>query len=227
MVTVQADKLNNLSNNYMLIISKKGERRMISNERELRSDVRGDFSYTVEYEIITPEEFHSIRKKSFRPLNPDMEKLKIGRVRTDNDNMDTGFAINDGMAEFFVRMDEKLDRILLMLSKNDAFSGGSGQGTGNNISASGMNICIDSPVTKGQIVHARIVLSKLPFFYIDVYGEIIRIKALEGKGSPLCQAGIKFLNLEETEREKIVAYVFQHQRERIRRLKENRLKAEG
>lgn len=192
---------------------------MISNERELRSDVRGDFSYTVEYEIITPEEFHSIREKSFRPLNPDMEKLKIGRARSDNDNMDAGFAIDDGMAEFFVRMDEKLDRILLMLSKNEAFSGCSGQGTGNNISASGMNICIDRPVKQGQIVHAKIVLSKLPFFFIDIYGEIIRVNALEGKDMPLCQVGIKFLNLGETGREKIIAYVFQQQRETIRKMK--------
>ncbi len=199
---------------------------MISNERELRSDVRGDFSYTVEYEIITPEEFHSIREKTFRPLNPDIEKLKIGRARSDNDNMDTGYAINDGVAEFFVRMDEKLDRILSMLSKNEAFSEWLGQGTGNNISASGMNICIDRPVKQGQIVHANIVLSKLPFFYIDVYGEIIRINALEGKDAPLCQVGIKFLNIEETGREKIVAYVFQQQREAIRKKKVDRLKIE-
>ncbi|MBU2621858.1 MAG: PilZ domain-containing protein [Proteobacteria bacterium] len=192
---------------------------MISNESELRSDVRGDFSYTVEYEIITPEEFHSIREKTFRPLNPDMEKLKIGRARSDNDNMDAGFVINDNMAEFFVRMDEKLDRILLMLSKNEVFSGCSGQGTGNNISASGMNICIDRPVKQGQIVHANIVLSKLPFFCIDVYGEIIRIDALKEKDAPLCQVGIKFLNLDEIGREKIVAYIFQQQREAIRKSK--------
>ena len=193
---------------------------MLSNGRELRSDVRGDFSYTVDYEIITPEEYQSIREKTFRPLTTDMEKLKIGRARSDNDNMDTGYAINGDIAEFFVRMDEKLDRILLMLSKNKAFSECSGRGTGNNISASGMNIDIDRPVKQGQIVHATMVLSKTPFLYIDVYGEIIRVDALEGKDSPLCQVGIEFLNLDETGREKIVAYVFQQQREAIRKRKE-------
>ena len=192
---------------------------MVSNERELRSDVRGDFSYTVDYEIVTPEEFHSIREKTFRPLTTDMEKLKIGRARSDNDNMDTGSAINGDIAEFFVRMDEKLDKILLMLSKNKAFSECSGRGTGNNISASGMNIDIDRLVKQGQIVHATMILSKTPFLYIDVYGEIIRVDALEGKDSPLCQVGIKFLNLDETGKEKIVAYVFQQQREAIRKRK--------
>jgi hypothetical protein len=192
---------------------------MISNERELRSDVRGDFSYTVDYEIVTPEEFHSIREKTFRPLTTDIEKFKIGRARSDNDNMDTDYAINGDIAEFFVRMDEKLDRILLMLSKNKAFSESSGRGTGNNISASGMNVCIDRPVKMGQIIHATIVLSKLSFFYIDVYGEIIRIDALKEKDAPLCQVGIKFLNLDETGREKIVAYVFQQHRESIRKQK--------
>ena len=192
---------------------------MLSNERELRSDVRGDFSYTIEYEIITPEEFHSIREKPFRPLNPDMEKLEIGRARSDSDNMDTGYEINDDIAEFFVRMDEKLDRILLMLSKNKAFSECSGRGTGNNISASGMNIVIDRPVKQGQIVHATMVLSKRPFLYIDVYGEINRIDSVEGKDKPMYQAGIKFLNLDENGREKIVAHVFQQQREAIRKSK--------
>lgn len=192
---------------------------MITEEKELRSDVRGDFSYTVDYEIITPEEFHSIREKTIRPLTTDIEKFKIGRARSDNDNMDAGFAINGDIAEFFVRMDEKLDRILLMLSKNKAFSECSGRGTGNNISASGMNIDIDRPVKQGQIVHASMVLSKTPFLYIDVYGEIIRVDALEEKDSPLCQVGIKFLNLDETGREKIIAYVFQQQREAIRKRK--------
>lgn len=192
---------------------------MISNERELRSDVRGDFTYTVDYEIVTPEEFHSIREKTFRPLTKDIEKLKIDRARSDNDNMDTGSAINGDIAEFFVRMDEKLDKILLMLSKNKAFSECSGRGTGNNISASGMNIDIDRPVKQGQIVHATMVLSKTPFLYIDVYGEIIRVDALEGNDSPLCQVGIKFLNLDESGKEKIVAYVFQQQREAIRKMK--------
>lgn len=193
---------------------------MLSNGRELRSDVRGDFSYTVDYEIITPEEYQSIREKTFRPQTTDIEKLKIGRARSDNDNMDTGYAINGDIAEFFVRMDEKLDRILFMLSKNKAFLECSGRGTGNNISASGMNIDIDRPVKQGQIVHATMVLSKTPFLYIDVYGEIIRVDALEGKDSPLCQVGIEFLNLDETGREKIVAYVFQQQREAIRKRKE-------
>ncbi|RPH50649.1 MAG: PilZ domain-containing protein [Desulfobacteraceae bacterium] len=192
---------------------------MITEEKELRSDVRGGFSYAIDYEIVTPEEFHSIREKTLRPLTKDLEKLKIGRVRSDNDNMDTGSAINGDIAEFFVRMDEKLDKILLMLSKNKAFSECSGRGTGNNISASGMNICIDRPVKQGQIVHANMILSKIPFFYIDVYGEIIRINALEGKDRPLYNVGIKFLNLDEAVREKIVAYVFQRQRETIRKSK--------
>lgn len=198
---------------------------MFSNERELRSDVRGDFSYTVEYEIITPEEFHSIRKKTFQPLTlnlekPDLEKLKIGRARSDNDNIYKGVAINEDIAEFFIRMDKKLDRILSMLSKNEVISGLSEHGKGNNISASGMNICIDRPVKKGQIIHAAIILSKLPFFYIDVYGEIIRVDALKEKNAPLCQVGIKFLNLDESGREKIIAYVFRQQREAIRKRKE-------
>ena len=192
---------------------------MISNERELRSDIRGDFSYTVEYEIITPEEFHSIREKTFRPLTTDIEKFKIGRARSDNDNMDTDYAINGDIAEFFVRMDEKLDKILSVLSKNKAFSECSGRGTGNNISASGMNIDIDRPVKQGQIVHATMILSKTPFLYIDVYGEIIRVDALGGNDSALSQVGIKFLNLDESGKEKIVAYVFQQQREAIRKRK--------
>jgi hypothetical protein len=195
---------------------------MISNERESRLDVREDFLYTVEYEIITPEEFHSIREKVFQPRNMDLEKLKIGRTQSDNDNIYKRYANSEDMAEFFIRMDEKLDRILLLLSRKEENAGYACQGIGNNISASGMNVCIDRPVKKGQIIHVKIVLSKLPFFYIDVYGEIIRIDALKEKDAPLCRVGIKFLNLDETGREKIVAYVFQQQRETIRKLNKDR-----
>ena len=139
-----------------------------------------------------------------------------------NDNMDADFTIDDGddgMVEFLIKMDEKLDRIISLLSKNEAHSVAFSQGIGKNISASGMNIVTDKPVNKGQIVHANIVLSKLPFVCIDAYGEIIRLSSIKEKDTSMYQVGIKFLNLDETEREKIVAYVFQQQRKSIRKRK--------
>lgn len=198
---------------------------MLSNERELRFDVRTAFSYTVKYEIISQEEYHLIREKADLLPNPDRKKLKIlpelsdnnGTIVSDYNNDDH----DDALVEFLIKMDEKLDSILSILSINKARSealnpGLAYLGTGKNISASGISVVTSKPASKGQIIHVNINLCKLPPVCIDAYGEIVRVTCAHDKDIPMFNLGIKFIDLDEKVREKIVAYVFSNQRKAIR-----------
>ncbi|MBU3949784.1 MAG: PilZ domain-containing protein [Proteobacteria bacterium] len=193
---------------------------MLSKRRELRSDVRTSLSYAVKYEIISPEEYYLIKNKSDSLLNPDRKKLKIDPVLSDNNaKIDSDLKIDyydDALLKFLVKMDEKLDIILSMLSTNEARSKTFNQGTCNNISASGISLVTSEPASKGQIVHVNIDLCKLPPVYIDAYGEIVRTTGIYEDNIPMYNLGIKFIDLDEKDREKIVAYIFSKQREDLR-----------
>ncbi|WP_435549301.1 PilZ domain-containing protein [Desulfobacterium sp. N47] len=187
---------------------------MIIKRRESRSDVRTAVSYAVKYEIISSEEYYLARKK-----------LKIAPLLSDNkSNTDSDFKYDnydDALVKFLFKMDEKLDSILSRLSINEARSEAlnsslSNQGICNNISASGISIVTSGSASIGQIVHVNINLFKLPPVFIDTYGEIIRVTGFHENDISMYDLGIKFIDLDEQDKEKIITYVFSKQRKAIR-----------
>lgn len=187
---------------------------MGASRNDRRSDVRGDFCYTVRYKMIFLNEYELLRKKNFRPSRLNEKKLKNGASRSDN--MVAGLMLNDEVVNFLIQMDEKLDRILSLISKDESYAGPYREGVGRNISASGLNIVIDQPAKRGQILHLSVILSKIPFVGIDAYGEIVRVNLEKELNKSMWQIAIKYLSLDEASREKIVAYIFQMQRKAIR-----------
>jgi c-di-GMP-binding flagellar brake protein YcgR len=117
-------------------------------------------------------------------------------------------------------MDEKLDQILIKLSKEEVGRGLlAKQGIGINISGSGMNVVVEEPVELGQIIQAHFLLSRIPLVFIDAFGEVLRVKPLDENGTVTYNLGIEFLDLKPNDRERIIACVFQRQRKSIRERK--------
>jgi len=125
-------------------------------------------------------------------------------------------AVDASLVNFFFQIDEKLDQILKHLSQNQAKQTLPYQGVGLDISGSGMKIEIDRPVETGKIMHAKILLSKFPFVFIDVFGEILWVEPVEEGARALYYLGIKFFDLSPDHRERIISSVFQREREAIR-----------
>ena len=188
---------------------------MVIDER--RSYVRGDLEFKIQYKVLSPEEYedlHQFDKAIFSPLQQiqavDFAASDIGDVS----------AANASIINYLVQMDEKLDRILEIVSKEKSVPAPFRCGVGENISGSGMQIIIDTPVKSGQIIHSKFLLSKLPFVFMDLFGEVIREQKFNQDGKTLYRAGIKFLDLNVNDRDKIIASVFQKQREAIRKNKD-------
>ena len=192
--------------------------------QERRSYVRGDVSFKVKFKIMSPDEYQDLTKSNKEIFSHD--KSEKGIDITDTDNKDANITPNTSLIDFLLYMDEKLDQILDFVSKDVADKESLNQGIGSNISGSGMNIITDKPLEPGKIIHTNFVLSRFPLVFIDVFGEVVRVTPVDEDGKTSYHAGTKFLDLRLNDRERIIASVFQSQREAIRRKKEENLKLE-
>ena len=182
--------------------------------KENRSFVRADLSFKVKFRVITKEEYEKIKETRDQILSSDNKGLIFDGADTDNRFNDiTG---NQCFMDFLFHMDEKLDRILTVLSKDEPDIVLFNQGVGVDIGGAGMKMMVDSPVEHGRIIQINLVLSTFPFIFIDVFGEVVRAEPVNEDSKNVYLLGIKFLDLDINEREKIISCVFQRQREEIR-----------
>ncbi len=178
-------------------------------ENKNRSYVRGDFTFKVNFELMTPEEYSASKSLEGEGVTPamlptaDVKKSMLGTV-------------DASLVNFFFQIDEKLDQILKLLSQDQSNQILPYQGVGLDISGSGMKIEIDRPVETGKIMHAKILLFKFPFVFIDVFGEILWVEPVEEGAQTFYYLGIKFFDLSPDHRERIISSVFQREREAIR-----------
>ena len=187
---------------------------MITDER--RSYVRGNLDFKVQYKVITPEEYEDLKRFDKAIFSPFKNANSIDVSNTDIDAVN---AANASLINYLVQMDAKLDRILELISTEKKVEASFRHGIGQNISGSGMQMVVDTPVELGKIIHSKFLLSQFPFIFMDIFGEVIREKEFKKDGTTLYRVGIKFLDLNITDREKIIAFVFQKQREAIRKSK--------
>ncbi len=180
---------------------------------ERRSYVRGDFSFKVEYKAITQEEYEDLLKFDGKIFPLDGKELIIDDIHM---NKSPDSKVDAPLINFLFQMDEKLNQIINLLTKSENEKSVFRQGVGQDINGSGMELIIDQQVEPEYIINTKFFLSKFPIVFIDAFGEIVRTTKVDEKKYHL---GIKFINLGENEREKIISYVFQRKRETIRKKK--------
>jgi hypothetical protein len=194
--------------------AKVGVTHMSSAERRLY--VRENFPFTVKFRVLTPGEYAKIKGVGYQSVPGSETVADIA----DNDKRNPEITSHTCLIDFLLQMDEKLDRIMALLSEEgEAERLISNQGTGVNISGAGMNIVVDEPLEPGQIIQARFFLSRSPLVFMTVCGEVTWATPVDENGKTVYQLGITFLDLNPSDRERIIACVFQRQREALRRRK--------
>ncbi len=190
---------------------------MIPKLRERRSYVRGDFSYRVKFRVLTRDEC-KIREMAGNKMSfYEQKQLKVGTVL--DDIADSANPIPKGLIEFLVGIDDKLDQILTLLTESEDCKEQYKQGLGVDISATGMGIIADLPVVPQQTIQANITLSRVPLINLDVYGEVIQVMPAAKGDKRMYHIGIRFLDLNANDKEKIIKCVFQNERAAIRERK--------
>ena len=187
---------------------------MVTKER--RSDVRGDFPFQIKYKIMKVEEFEDLKRFDKEIFSSTNKAQSVDVIASE---ISTESMANAALMNYILQVDEKLDQILALLSKDGSVAVPFRPGLGQNISGSGMQIVIEQPVEFGQIINAKFFLSKLPLVFMDIFGKVIRVDQEDEDGRVLYKVGIKFLVLNISDRERIIASVFQKQREDLRKRK--------
>lgn len=187
---------------------------MVTKER--RSDVRGDFPFQIKYKIMKVEEFEDLKRFDKEIFSSTNKAQSVDVIASE---ISTESMANAALMNYILQVDEKLDQILALLSKDGSIAVPFRPGLGQNISGSGMQIVIEQPVEFGQIINAKFFLSKLPLVFMDIFGKVIRVDQEDEDGRVLYKVGIKFLVLNISDRERIIASVFQKQREDLRKRK--------
>jgi hypothetical protein len=190
---------------------RREEKHMVAEER--RSFLRGEISFRVKFTVIPSEQYGKIKSAKEEDFSSDtiMDGIEIA----ESGKSQGGF-IDANLINFLVQMDEKLDQILAMLSRDGIDDSVPTNGIGTNISGSGMNLIVEESVDTGKIIQTKFFLSRFPLVYIDVFGEIVHVTPMEENDGAIYQLGIKFLNLKLSDRERIIASVFQQHRQSIR-----------
>lgn len=179
---------------------------------ERRSSSRGVAPFKVRYRLLSFNEYRTEKER-------DREKLFF-HARTymaKQPSGDEGEGLhmpNPSLLDFLYHVDEKLDRIVSLLSGEEPESYDEGQGI--EIGSLGMRVRIVRPVEKGQILHARFSLPTLPFVPIHVFGEVVHVMISSEETSPVYDAGIRFLDLDPIDRERIISHLFQCERMALR-----------
>jgi c-di-GMP-binding flagellar brake protein YcgR len=187
---------------------------MVTKER--RSDVRGDFPFQIKYKIMKVEEFEDLKRFDKEIFSSTNKAQSVDVIASE---ISTESMANAALMNYILQVDEKLDQILALLSKDGSAAAPFQPGLGQNISGSGIQIVIEQPVECGQIINAKFFLSKLPLVFMDIFGKVIRVDQEDEDSRILYKVGIKFLVLNISDRERIIASVFQKQREDLRKRK--------
>jgi len=190
---------------------------MTEKQAERRSFHRGDFSFKVKYKIMPPDEGRLKAMTGKGAFRGSEKILKINDALADSNEKDT--PLNAALIDFLIRMDEKLDQILAALAENSNPDRPSRECQGIDISATGMGIITAHPVKTGQILETSISLSRLPLISMEVVCEVVQVTRIIENDQNLLHAGVRFLDLDAQDKEKIIKCVFQNERASIREMK--------
>jgi hypothetical protein len=181
--------------------------------REKREFVRASLTFDVKFRVVDREEYE-ISQKRVSQLAPEKLESQIIDTCVDKETLEeTG--VSRELVKFLLHLNDKLDSILAMVSKDSAETIRFHKGTAVDIGGAGMKMAVDCPVSAGEYVHIQLVLSRRPMMHIDVYGRVVRVDAPSGGGG-FYYLGIKFSDLDINTREKIIASIFKRLRQTLR-----------
>lgn len=114
--------------------------------------------------------------------------------------------------ELFVELHRKLDQVISLLDLDKDAGTGTGIEREMNISGSGIGLVVDEPLVVGEVLELKISLPLLQLsgaMAIETIGEVVwcsNQNETSGEGKSLYSVGIKFISMDEDDREEIVGY---------------------
>ena len=181
---------------------------------EKRTFVRALISTRAKIKLLTSHELEEIRSLRAAALPPR------GHLPQPTDEDDSTPAYLGELVEFLIQIDDKLDRVMDLLI----------HGKGGDvvppevlqtidISGAGMFMVLSAPLGVGQLLQVTIRFPGFPLGLFKVLGEVVRVEPASEEKAEVYHTGVRFLEMTDAERDRLVAYTFMQQRRTIRKSK--------
>jgi hypothetical protein len=121
-------------------------------------------------------------------------------------------ALPEGVLQFLRSMDEKLTAILNLLNERSLADDFPIPVLVHDISGAGLRMSSSHPFATGMRVEIVVVLGSFPLQIAGTLGTIVRRDEVEGTAL----WAVEFTDIRDSEREKIIQFVFQEQRQSLR-----------
>ena len=182
-----------------------------------RDHVREAFHFKVKYQVICHSQYERTKAEWEEKLLFNRKTLKPGEVHSDTHEETR--ALDSQIMAFLLEMDEKLDLLIAHMRGKEKRRDLLEEGIGLEISGGGMQVRVEKPPAVGELMGATLLLSRFPLVRVQVLAKVIHVKPRTLGGEALYDVGVQFLHLDDEDRERIIACVFQRQRQVLRRMK--------
>ena len=181
-------------------------------KKEKREYVRASLNIDAR---VKPLEKEEVDRKHH--LQSAMSSLQVPKGSpADSDRSEVQDTTVSYLMEFMFQINEKLDKVIDMLGGEHPDQNHIHVEETVNISGSGVSFIVSSSVPVGSLLDISLFIPDFPMGMFNVQGEVIRINPGKGDEAGCYEIGIKFLNLSEEERERLIEYTFRQQRRTIR-----------
>ncbi len=201
-------------------MSKKNE-----NSEERRNSVRIPDSFTINYNIVTQKEYtkktslYTSRRTASRP---GARNSKVEAFSFDWSHIEDEEDFDPVLVKILFYMDQKMNKIIAnqekILNKVDTEEEEqdiSQTGECIDISGSGVNMLVTEELNQGSLLELKIEPHINPPIQIILLGKLSRTCQLKDKDNNDFKASITFTAINEDDRESLIRYIFQRQRELI------------
>ncbi|MCK4488099.1 MAG: PilZ domain-containing protein [Desulfobacterales bacterium] len=197
--------------------------------QERREYVRAPLWVNVEFTVVDGDDYEAVMRSEQHPSCRSISQTALSLDEGGQYEADSTFRSN--LIDFLIHIDDKLDRVLKLLSKVSGLEASTCKddededlfvGQGSDISGAGISVICDKALELGQILKASFMISRFPVIPLVLFGEVVRVTPVQEDGSQRYQVVVKFIDLDEEDREKIIAYTFQVQRDAIRKEKKEK-----
>jgi hypothetical protein len=187
-----------------------------------RRHVRVDDSLRLRVAAIGPDDVEAEKQRVLSP--GDLAAMTI-EAHLDHWSATTGITITEGGAAARAiggsldRVEAKLDLIFNLLVEDRLSREDYGEAVRCDISGGGVRFASGTSYAVGQYLRADVFVRDYPPFLLRAVAQVVRVEENEGPrwGREPYRVSLKFVDVAEPVREKLIQYIFRVQREAIRR----------
>ena len=185
-------------------------------DHERRSFFRIHDRLVVEFRQITPEDFTKLKELIQYNSTQIIDKTKETHLFADKNPKGK----NEEIFAYMRMMNRKLDTIMDLLSKTQ--NGEIYHSVQTEIILSGAGIQFESDILfqTGDYTELKIVVPLFPYPKITILCQVVRTESVQGGVIGIFRIAMKFLVVNEKDRDFLVKYIFEKEREYLRQKKE-------